>query len=105
MNIPIVVMTAFADVQSAVKSFKHGAKEYIQKPFTVTELDKVVRSLLSQKTEERHSSYNLQENVEQTEREAILRALKASGNVKAEAARLLKISERALWYKIKKYNI
>lgn len=35
----------------------------------------------------------------------ILRALGASEDNKAQAARLLGISERALWYKLKRYGL
>jgi len=43
--------------------------------------------------------------VERYERRLILRALDASGDNKAEAARRLGISERNLWYKLKKYGL
>ena len=39
------------------------------------------------------------------EKEAIQKALNAAHDVKAEAARLLGISERNLWYKLKKYGL
>ncbi|MBF0619609.1 MAG: response regulator [Candidatus Omnitrophica bacterium] len=105
MGIPVVVMTAHADVDSAVKSLKHGAKDYIQKPFTVAELHAVIESVLDQYPAALADSFALQESVNLAEREAILKALNMAGNVKVDAAKLLKISERALWYKIKKYNI
>ena len=37
IDIPIIVMTAHAAVDTAVKALKHGAIDYIQKPFTVEE--------------------------------------------------------------------
>ncbi|HXQ21629.1 MAG TPA: helix-turn-helix domain-containing protein [Candidatus Acidoferrales bacterium] len=40
--------------------------------------------------------------IEEVERKLILRALGAAGNNKAQAARLLGISERTLWYKLKR---
>lgn len=43
--------------------------------------------------------------VEQLERKLIAQALQHAGGNKAKAARLLDISERALWYKVKKYGI
>ncbi|MDX5409038.1 MAG: sigma-54-dependent Fis family transcriptional regulator, partial [Thauera sp.] len=39
------------------------------------------------------------------EKALIRKALERSGNNKAAAARLLEISERALWYKIKRYEL
>jgi two-component system, NtrC family, response regulator AtoC len=43
--------------------------------------------------------------VSQLERKLILRALGESGDNKAEAARRLGVSERTLWYKLKKYRL
>lgn len=36
--IPVIIITAYADSQSAVQSIKSGAKDYIAKPFDVEEL-------------------------------------------------------------------
>lgn len=44
-------------------------------------------------------------SLEDTERHAIIRALKQAGGIQKEAAKLLGISRRAIHYKIKKYNI
>jgi two-component system response regulator AtoC len=43
--------------------------------------------------------------VEEVERKLILRALGAAADNKADAARLLGISERTLWYKLKRYGL
>jgi DNA-binding NtrC family response regulator len=51
--------------------------------------------------EDAPSSFSL----EDTERNAIIRALKQAGGVQKEAAKLLGISRRAIHYKIKKYDI
>jgi DNA-binding NtrC family response regulator len=51
--------------------------------------------------EEEPASFSL----EDTERNAIIRALKQAGGVQKEAAKLLGISRRAIHYKIKKYEI
>lgn len=44
-------------------------------------------------------------NLERVERALIARALAAAGERRADAARFLRISERALWYKVKKYKL
>lgn len=46
---------------------------------------------------------SLNEQVEQLEKRLIQEALKKVGDNKAKAAQLLEISERSLWYKLKKY--
>lgn len=50
-------------------------------------------------------SLSLRTHVEAVERHLIEAALGRSDNNKATAARLLEISERALWYKIKRYEL
>ena len=50
-------------------------------------------------------SLALQPRVEALERQLLASALASSGGAKARAARLLEISERTLWYKIKKYGM
>jgi two-component system response regulator AtoC len=47
----------------------------------------------------------LEPAVEALERRMILRALGATGDNKVQAARLLEVSERTLWYKLKKYGL
>jgi len=49
--------------------------------------------------------FALDSAVEQLERRCIAKALELSGDNKAKASRLLEISERTLWYKLKKYNL
>jgi len=49
--------------------------------------------------------FALEPAVEEVERKLILRALGASGDNKAQAARLLGVSERTLWYKLKRYDL
>jgi len=50
-------------------------------------------------------SLSLRLHVDELERHLIDEALKRAGGSKAAAARLLQISERALWYKIKRYGL
>ncbi len=50
-------------------------------------------------------SLQLEPAVEELERKLILRALGVASDNKAEAARLLGVSERTLWYKLKRYAL
>ena len=43
--------------------------------------------------------------MELLERQYIAKALQSSGGNKTKAARLLEVSERTLWYKLKKYGL
>lgn len=48
---------------------------------------------------------NVQQKLEEYERDLVLKALEKSGGVQIEAARLLEISERSMWHRIKKLGI
>lgn len=106
VDLPVIVMTAYGDVDTAVKSFRHGAFDYIQKPFTVDELEELIRKVPSSLSKNATSVITpLDEGVSQKEKELIVKALESSGHNKVKAAKLLKISERTLWYKLKKYHL
>ena len=49
--------------------------------------------------------FELEPAVEKLERRLILRALGATADNKAQAAKLLGVSERTLWYKLKKFDL
>lgn len=61
--------------------------------------------LISQAEPALPESLAMKGHVEDLERRLIEGALKRSDNNKAAAARLLEISERALWYKVKRYGL
>lgn len=46
MNIPLIIMTSYADIQSAVHAIKMGAKDYIAKPINPDELLKKIEEAL-----------------------------------------------------------
>ena len=47
----------------------------------------------------------LDDALDRLEREMILKALEETKQVKARAARLLGVSERSLWYKLRKHGL
>lgn len=46
-NIPFILMTAYADVKTAVKAMKNGASDYISKPFVPEEALLVLQKIIS----------------------------------------------------------
>jgi DNA-binding NtrC family response regulator len=48
-DMPVVIMTAFGTIESAVDAMKHGAAEYIMKPFLNEEIKLTVRRILEQR--------------------------------------------------------
>ncbi len=47
LDAPLIIMTGYADIQSAVQAMKHGASDYISKPVQPDELLKKIREALS----------------------------------------------------------
>jgi two-component system response regulator FlrC len=45
-NIPVVMITAYGNVQNAVEAMKLGAVDFVSKPFTIETIDRVIRSVL-----------------------------------------------------------
>lgn len=52
MSLPVVVMTAYADVALAVQAMKHGAFDFLEKPFDNEALVSCVRMALAQEQED-----------------------------------------------------
>lgn len=48
-DIPIIIMTSYASVSSAVEAMKQGAKDYISKPFDHTELLLMIQRILKER--------------------------------------------------------
>jgi two-component system nitrogen regulation response regulator GlnG len=48
-DLPVIIMTAFADMQAAVESFGGGAFEYIPKPFDLEDAIKIIERALEEK--------------------------------------------------------
>ena len=48
-NIPVIIMTAFTDMQAAVDSYGGGAFEYIPKPFDLDEATQIINRALEKK--------------------------------------------------------
>ncbi|MDP1634400.1 MAG: sigma 54-interacting transcriptional regulator, partial [Gallionellaceae bacterium] len=47
-NLPVIIMTAYSDLESAVSAFQGGAFEYLPKPFDVNHAVELIRRALEQ---------------------------------------------------------
>ena len=54
-SLPIIVMTAFGSIETAVEAIREGAFDFISKPMNLAELNKIVARALSQRALGRHS--------------------------------------------------
>ena len=93
-NIPIVLMTAYADVKLAVKGLKSGAVDFVTKPWDNHELIRVLKDAVDEATEVIP--------LEKLEEEHVRKVVdKCHGNI-SKAAELLEISRQRLYKKLKK---
>ena len=51
-EIPVIIMTAHSDLESAVESYEHGAWEYLPKPFDIDQAIGVIRRSIEKDKEE-----------------------------------------------------
>ena len=92
-DIPIVLMTAYADIKLAVRALKNGAADFVTKPWDNDELVRVLKDAIDKAGEIIP--------LEQLETEHVRKALRqCDGNMK-RAADLLGISRQTLYNKIK----
>ena len=56
-NIPIIVMTAYGDLDTAVKAVKNGAYEYILKPFDLASIEAAIQRVLDSQSAENQSPH------------------------------------------------
>lgn len=93
-DIPVVLVTAFADVQLAVKGLKAGASDFITKPW---DNDDLIRTLKDAIDNNDHI-----DTLETVEAQHVRKVLdKCHGNI-SRAAELLGITRQTLYSKIKK---
>ena len=93
-NIPIVLMTAYADVKLAVRGLKSGAVDFITKPWDNHELIRVLKDAIDSSTEVIP--------LEKVEVEHVRKVVdKCQGNI-SKAAELLEISRQRLYKKLGK---
>ena len=111
IRIPFVVMTEYAEVGSAVRAMKLGAKDYLPKPVIPEKLYAVLLAEgatisareLNLHPSEKADTFSLKDGNE--ERERIIKALETAAGNKVLAAGLLQISRPTLYEKMKKYGI
>jgi DNA-binding NtrC family response regulator len=120
-QLPVVVMTAFGDLESALAALRAGAFDFIIKPFTVEQVAEalrrarkhaadsslVVRSSDGQTIQKKGdgASPRHRESLEEVERQHIMLVLDAVSWNKAEAARTLGIDRATLYRKLRRYGI
>jgi len=57
MKVPVIMITAFADVDSAVRAMKKGAYDYVKKPIDLEELTQIIGKVFRMKILEEENVY------------------------------------------------
>ena len=93
-QLPVVLLTAYANIQLAVKGMKYGAADFITKPWDNEELTRKLKDAIDN---------NLAiETLDQAEAEHIRKAISLCHGNLSKAAEMLNISRQTLYNKIKK---
>ena len=93
-HIPVVLITAFADVQLAIKGLKSGAADFVTKPWDYDELIRVLKDAIDNNTEVA--------TLENFENDYIRKVVdKCHGNI-SRAAEMLGITRQTLYAKLKR---
>lgn len=93
-HIPVVLITAFADVQLAIKGLKSGAADFVTKPWDNDELIRVLKDAIDNNTEVA--------TLENFENDYIRKVVdKCHGNI-SRAAEMLSITRQTLYAKLKR---
>lgn len=99
-RLPVILMTAFADVPMAIRALKLGAAEFIEKPFTAQVMLEAIQRALAD-DQGRRASLQVWEEFGQrmsqlTDKERQTLALILSGAANKTIAARLQITERAI---------
>lgn len=93
-NTPVVLITAYADVQLAVNGLKYGAADFVTKPWDNDKLIGVLRDAIDSNREV--------VPLDQMEQEYVQRAVEQCRGNMSKAAEMLGITRQTLYKKLKK---
>ncbi|MGZ3416465.1 MAG: response regulator transcription factor [Polyangiales bacterium] len=100
----IVMLTGHGDIPLAVDAMRRGADLFITKPVEVDRLLAEARAVTAEARPAARGAVAGPLNLEELERETIARAMRQSGGVVTEAARLLGIDRRTLQRKLRRMD-
>lgn len=88
-QIPVILMTGYSEVTSAVKAIKNGASDYISKPFNPEEVLLVVANALQENNQVKPTSKKTITNNKRTESQEVVAGISAASKKLAEYIRLV----------------
>jgi DNA-binding NtrC family response regulator len=127
--IPVVLMTAFGSIETAIRAVKEGAFDYISKPFNIDELVAIARRALANGSARQPSAiledagrtscnatpplsaddlddlFSGLPSLDELERRYILHVLEATGSNRKRAAEILGINRKTLYRMAARFEI
>lgn len=100
----IVMLTGHGDIPLAVVAMRRGADLFLTKPVEVDRLLAEARAVTNDARASTRGTATGSLNLEEIERDAISRAMRQSGGVVTEAAKLLGIDRRTLQRKLRRMD-
>lgn len=92
--VPVVLITAYADIQLAVRGMKDGAADFIIKPWDNDELKRKLRDAVNRSRQI--------EPLDHVEKDHVHKAVEQCGGNMSRAAEMLGITRQTLYAKMKK---
>ncbi len=100
----IVMLTGHGDIPLAVVAMRRGADLFLTKPIETDRLLAEARAITAEARGAARPAAGPSLNLEEIERDTIARAMRQSGGVVTEAARLLGIDRRTLQRKLRRMD-
>ncbi|MDE6277657.1 MAG: response regulator [Muribaculaceae bacterium] len=103
-EVPVIMLSAWATVPLAVEGMSHGAVDFVTKPWSNRDFMAKIRTALK-RAEESAARTKAVDTLDNTEREAIAKALKQTDGNLSDAARLLGITRQSLYRRMEKFGL
>lgn len=100
---PVILLSAWATVPLAVEGMKYGAVDFVTKPWANRDFMTKIRKALE--LAEQAENSDKVESLDQTERQAIEKALRLSDGNLTSASQLLGITRQSLYRRMEKFGL
>ncbi len=98
LKMPVVIMTAYGTIKSAVEAMKQGASDYILKPFDVDSIEMVISKVFEFEKVRRENVYLKEELKQQHEGQQIVGCSKKMREIHSLIDRLARTDASVLFY-------
>lgn len=110
-DMPVLVVTAFGSIETAVASMRAGAVDFVTKPFDIDDLARAIERALHEAEKKRIArranapAEGELVSLDEVEKRYIERVMRAVSWNKVHAARILKMDRTTLYRKLDRYDL